>query len=91
MAELTNLETKLDEATGLGMGASVDLASGEDPDEKGVMVGSPRNEKQSERHRPESDGPDEPHPPALPSTEPDQPESPEKSDDVHGHRRPRSD
>jgi hypothetical protein len=33
MAELTNLEM-LGEATGLGMGASVDLASGEDPDEK---------------------------------------------------------
>jgi hypothetical protein len=48
------------------------------------MVGNPRNEKQGEGHRPESDGPDKPHPPALPSKEPDQPESPEKSDDVHG-------
>jgi hypothetical protein len=48
------------------------------------MVGGPRNEKQSEGQRPESDGPDKPHPPALPPKEPDQPESPEKSDDVHG-------
>ena len=84
MGELTNLEADLGEATGLGMGASVDRASGEDPRRGSLMAGSPRSEKQGEGHRPESDGPDKPHPPALPSKEPHQPESPEKSDDVHG-------